>query len=111
MSGIIDEEMEAAEAAADAQTAQEIFNEDEGGSGTGWLEAAAVTFDEMDDAAVQHSAEPPSPPALLVRGASPANAYGSGYESEDFSSPTKKRNIGAPRKLGAGRKLGSLTTK
>ena len=103
--------MEAAEAAADAQTAQEIFNEDEGGSGTGWLEAAAVTFDEMDDAAVQHSAEPPSPPALLVRGASPANAYGSGYESDEFSSPTKKRYLGAHRLLGAGRKPGFLTTK
>ena len=103
--------MEAAEAAADAEMAQQIFSEDEGEIGTDWLETAAATFDETDVAVVQHTAQPPSPPALLVGVASPANAYGSGYESEEFSSPTKKRNLGAPRELGAGRKLCYLTTK
>ena len=103
--------MGAAEAAADAEMAQQIFSEDEGEIDTDWLETAAVKFDETDDAVVQHTAQPPSPPALLVGGASPANAYGSGYESEELSSSTKKRAPGAPRQLGAGRKLGSLTTK
>ena len=107
----IDEEIEAPEAAADAEMAQQIFSEDEGEIGTDWLETAAVTFDETDDAAVKHTAQPPQPPVLLVGGACPANAHGSGYESEEISSLAKKRNLGAPRQLGAGRKLGSLTTK
>ena len=103
--------MEAAEPAADAEMTQQIFSEDKGKIGTDWLETAAATFDETDGAVVQHTAQPPSSPALLVGGASPANAYSSGYESEGFTSPTKKRNLGAPRQLRAGRKLGSLTTK
>ena len=65
--------------------AQQKFSDDEGEIGTEWLETAAVTFDETDDAAVHHTAQPPPPPALLVGGASPANAYGSGNERDEFS--------------------------
>ena len=45
--------------------AQQVFSEDKGQIGTDWLETAAATFDETDDAVLQHTAQPPSRPASL----------------------------------------------